>query len=71
MPPIQLYDLTTDISEQKNVYDKHPKVVKRLTNLLKKYIADGRSTPGAKLSNEGKTDIFINERTRQYIESLP
>ena len=56
-PPIQLYDLSTDIGETKNVQDKYPEVVKRLTDLLQKYVDQGRSTPGLPQKNEGKTTI--------------
>lgn len=31
--------------------DKHPEVVARLTKLLEKYVADGRSTPGTPQQN--------------------
>ena len=51
LPPVQLYDLATDISEKTNVQDKHPEIVARLTKLLEKYVADGRSTPGAPQQN--------------------
>lgn len=54
LPPIQLYNLATDPAERHNVYDQHAIVVTRLTNLLKKYVADGRSTPGAPQPNDGK-----------------
>ena len=53
LPPIQLYDLSTDIGETQNVYEKHPAIVKELTDLLTKYIKDGRSTKGLNLTNEG------------------
>ena len=46
LPPIQLYDLSKDIAERKNVYDKHPEVVRELKALLRKYVLEGRSTPG-------------------------
>ena len=46
LPKIQLYDLSVDISERKNVYKEHPDVVKRLVALMRKYVLDGRSTPG-------------------------
>jgi len=52
LPEIQLYDLSTDIAEQHNVYDKHPEKVKELYNLLLKCINDGRSTPGAPQTND-------------------
>ncbi len=53
LPPIQLYDLSTDIGETQNIYEKHPAVVKELTDLLTKYIKDGRSTKGVNQANEG------------------
>ncbi|MBM3890617.1 MAG: arylsulfatase, partial [Verrucomicrobia bacterium] len=57
LPPVQLYDLSTDIGEKTNVQDKHPDVVARLTKLLEKYVADGRSTPGAKQQNAVPVEI--------------
>ncbi len=54
LPPIQLYNLKTDPSEQSNVYDEHPEVVSELKALLKKYIEEGRSTPGITQKNDGK-----------------
>lgn len=64
LPPVQLYDLASDIKERENVQDKHPKVVERLTRLLEKCIADGRSTPGARQQNEGRTSIWGPRATR-------
>lgn len=43
-PHIQLYDLAKDIGERTNVYAEYPEVVMELTNLLEKYIQNGRST---------------------------
>ena len=51
LPAVQLYDLNKDIGEQTNVQEQHPEVVARLTKLLEKYVADGRSTPGAPQQN--------------------
>ena len=51
LPSVQLFDLGQDIGEQNNLQDKHPDVVARLTKLLEKYVADGRSTPGAPQQN--------------------
>lgn len=51
LPPNQLFDLSTDIGEKTNLQDKHPETVARLTKLLEKYIADGRSTPGEPQQN--------------------
>lgn len=51
LPPNQLFDLSTDIAEKSNLQDKHPETVARLMKLLEKYVADGRSTPGAPQQN--------------------
>lgn len=57
LPPVQLYDLSQDIGEKQNLHEQHPEVVQRLTQLLKKYVADGRSTPGPKQSNAVPVEI--------------
>ena len=44
--PTQLYDMSKDVGERTNEYKAHPDIVARLTKLLEKYDADGRSTPG-------------------------
>jgi arylsulfatase A-like enzyme len=46
LPPIQLYDMAGDISEKSNIESTNPQVIERLTQLLQKYVDDGRSTPG-------------------------
>ncbi len=53
LPPIQLYNLSTDIGETQNVYAQHPEIVKELTALLTKQIQDGRTTKGKLQTNEG------------------
>jgi len=53
MPPIQLYDLSSDIGEQNNVQGQHPEVVEELKTLLNRYIRNGRSTPGEPQPNTG------------------
>jgi arylsulfatase A len=58
LPPVQLYDLASDIGEKTNVQDKHPEIVTSLTKLLEKYAADGRSTPGAPQKNTGEVDVW-------------
>ena len=45
LPDIQLYDMTADIRERRNLQAEHPEIVRRLTALLEKYVAQGRSTP--------------------------
>ena len=58
LPLIQLYDLSADIGETNNVQAGHADVVERLTKLLEKYVADGRSTPGAVQPNTVTPDIW-------------
>jgi arylsulfatase A-like enzyme len=53
LPAIQLYNLASDPGERRNVQDQHPDVVARLTRLLERYVADGRSTPGRPRKNDG------------------
>jgi len=36
-PPVQLYDMSADAAEQRNLSDEYPQVVERLTRLLEKY----------------------------------
>lgn len=50
---VQLFDMEADPAETRNLSGKHPEVVASLTRLAEKYIADGRSTPGAKQQNNG------------------
>jgi arylsulfatase A len=52
----ELYNLQDDLGEAKNVIDANPEVVARLTTLMERSIADGRTTPGA----PGKNDVPIS-----------
>jgi arylsulfatase A-like enzyme/predicted neuraminidase len=62
LPPVQLYDLEGDEGEKTNVQDRHPEVVVRLTRLLEKYVADGRSTPGTPQKNTGAVDVWNGKK---------
>ena len=62
MPAVQLFDLAADIGEQHNLQAEQPAVVQRLTSLLAKYVADGRSTPGAPQKNAVTVDFHQGER---------
>ena len=50
--------MTQDIGERRNLEAEHPEIVKRLIALLKKYVAQGRSTPGAPQKNAVAIDIW-------------
>ena len=65
LPPVQLYHLANDVGEQNNVQAQHPEVVDRLTKLLEKYVADGRSTPGSAQSNTGPVAIYRTKLPEQ------
>ncbi len=52
LPAVQLYDLGADLGETKNVQAENPAILARLTALLERTIAEGRSTPGAKQPND-------------------
>lgn len=54
LPPVQLYDMRNDPSEQKNLEAEYPEKVDELRSLLIKYIKEGRSTPGKPQKNDGK-----------------
>jgi arylsulfatase A len=58
LPAVQLYDLSADVGEKTNLQEKHPEVVERLTKLLERYVAQGRSTPGAPQKNTTEVDIW-------------
>jgi hypothetical protein len=46
--------MTTDVIEQQNIEDQHPDLIKKYSRIMRKYILNGRSTPGKKQSNETK-----------------
>ena len=51
-------------ARRRNVQDQHPEVVARLTRLLEKYVADGRSTPGTPQKNTGQVRTSEGEPGR-------
>ncbi|MCF7730486.1 MAG: sulfatase-like hydrolase/transferase [Akkermansiaceae bacterium] len=57
LPPVQLFDTTKDIAEQTNEAAAHPEVVARLTKLLERIVADGRSTTGPPQRNDAEIVI--------------
>ena len=58
LPPTQLYNMTKDVGERTNECKVHPEIVARLTKLLEKYIADGRSTPGVPQKNDAAIKLW-------------
>jgi arylsulfatase A-like enzyme len=52
-PPFQLFNLDDDPGEKTNLCAEHPEIVGSLGRLLKKYVLEGRGTPGAPQKNAG------------------
>lgn len=54
LPFMQLFDIQKDPSEKKNLINssKYAEDVKKMTLLMRKYVEDGRSTPGKKVNND-------------------
>jgi len=57
-PFVQLFDLSKDPGETKNLATAHPEIVTRLVRTLEEQSARGRSTPGPKLTNESSGASF-------------
>jgi hypothetical protein len=53
----ELDNLQTDLSETKNVAEANPDLVERLTALMRRYIAEGRSTVGAAQKNDVEMSV--------------
>jgi arylsulfatase A-like enzyme len=56
--PLELYNLADDLGETKNVAADRADVVAELTQLLERYAAEGRSTPGPQQENDVAVDIW-------------
>lgn len=61
LPPYQLYDMQKDPGERHNLYNKRPKIVRRMKGILEGYISNGRSTPGTPQSNDGEKIVLREE----------
>jgi arylsulfatase A-like enzyme len=52
LPEYQLYDLSADPCETKNLINDYPEVVEELTALATEFVTKGRSTPGVPQKND-------------------
>ena len=57
MSPVQLHNLADDPGETRNLANEHPEIVQRLRAQLEKYVAEGRSTPGAPQKNDVEVQL--------------
>ncbi len=53
LPPFQLYNLTTDIGEENNLYIEEPGLLEQYRIELASIVSNGRSTKGAIKKNDG------------------
>lgn len=60
--------MSKNVNEQANEYAQYPEIVSRLTALLEKYVAEGRSTPGAKQQNDAPIEIHKREAKKEAPE---
>ena len=58
LPGVQLYDLVQDPGERNNLQAAEPAQVKRLSGLMERYVADGRSTAGVAQKNDVAVDLW-------------
>lgn len=71
LPPVQLYDMAKDVGERENEAKTHPEIITRLTQLLEKYVADGRSTPGEKTTNDVPVNIRKSDAKADAADRRP
>ncbi|MEP3836190.1 MAG: arylsulfatase [Algibacter sp.] len=64
-PDIQLYNMKKDVEETTNVYDKHPKLVKKMTAQLIEIVENGRTTEGELKENDVEVDVFKTGVTKK------
>lgn len=55
---IQLYNMIEDKEETTNVYDQHPKLVKKMTKQLMEIVENGRTTCGDEQENDVTVDVY-------------
>ncbi|MEI7899774.1 MAG: arylsulfatase, partial [bacterium] len=60
--PVQLYDMAQDAGERQNRQGTGSNDVARLTALMQKIIADGRSTPGQPQANDVPVNLWKKDR---------
>lgn len=57
--PSELFNLRDDLSQTHNLYADKPEIVSQLRLLLRKYMEDGRSTPGTPQPNDVQIQPYV------------
>jgi hypothetical protein len=65
-PPGQLYDMSRDTEEQKNLYSEKSSIVQELLSHLKEDVARGRSTNGPKSSNDVEDIVLWKSEKKKF-----
>lgn len=63
-PFVQLFDLSNDFNEDRNLAAQHPERVEAMVALLREQIESGRSTPGKALTNDRQVEV-VNVRDKR------
>jgi len=58
-PPMQLYDLSKDPGETRNLFEQRPEIAAEMEALLAQHIENGRSTPGPDQPNDVEEIVMI------------
>ncbi len=58
----ELYNLARDPSQKDNLYSANPALAEELVTLLRRYVQDGRSTPGPRQAND--VEVVWDHRAR-------
>ncbi len=58
LPAFQLYDLSTDPGETKNLVNQHPERVTQMKAAMEQAIARGRTTPGSDQKNDTNIELI-------------
>jgi arylsulfatase A-like enzyme len=64
LPEVQLYDMSRDVGERRNLQAERPDVVSALGGVLERYVVDGRSTPGQAEANDVPVNIWKPDHDR-------
>lgn len=65
LPKMQLYNMKKDEEETTNVYDKHPRIVRKMTSKLIQIVENGRTTSGKLQENDVSVDIYKTEGNKK------